>query len=162
MNTNLLFPHRYRLIGWLIFLPSAVLGLFYTYAEFKFAFLTLQAPDKKSSVYGLYQFFFDNLFGNTNFTDEVAAIGIITGLLFIAFAREKHEDEMIQHLRLESLQWSVYANYIILSLAIILIHGSPFLSVMIYNMFTILLVFVIRFRLLLYKNSRELEKEVGV
>lgn len=162
MNTNLLFPHRYRLIGWIIFIPSLVLGLFYTYDEFKFSFLTLSAPDETSPAYGLYKFFFDGIFGNTNFTDEIAALGIIIGLLFIAFAREKHEDEMIQHLRLESLQWSVYANYIILSLAIMLIHGSPFLSVMIYNMFTILLVFVIRFRILLYKNSREMEKEVSV
>lgn len=156
MNTNLLFPHRYRLIGWIIFIPSLVLGLLYLYTEFRLSFLTFGKPDDNASA--------GALFGPwpINLTDELAALGLIIGLLFIAFAREKHEDEMIQHLRLESLQWSVYANYIILSLAIILIHGSPFLSVMIYNMFTILLVFVIRFRILLYKNSRELEKEVSV
>lgn len=156
MNTNLLFPHRYRLIGWIIFIPSLVLGLLYLYTEFRLSFLTFGKPDDNASI--------GALFGPwpINLTDELAALGLIIGLLFIAFAREKHEDEMIQHLRLESLQWSVYANYIILSLAIMLIHGSPFLSVMIYNMFTILLVFVIRFRILLYKNSRELEKEVSV
>ncbi len=117
MKTNLLFPHRYRLIGWILFVPSLVLGLFYLYADLRLSFLTFGKPDPNSALFDSWPI---------NLTDEVAALGLIIGLLFIAFAREKHEDEMIQQLRLESLQWSVYANYIILSLAIILIHGSPF------------------------------------
>ncbi len=81
-----------------------------------------------------------------SFADEIAALGVIIGLLFIAFARENTEDEMIRLLRLESLQWSVYINYFLLALAIAFVYNDAFFTVMIYNMFTILLVFIVRFR----------------
>ncbi len=35
-------------------------------------------------------------------------VAILTGLLLIAGAKEKMEDEMIRHVRLTSLQWSVF------------------------------------------------------
>ena len=153
MKTNWLFPHRYRLIGWIILLPSVVLGLATMYWEFSFDFLTVGKPNKPGDIGGLFSAW------PLNFTNEVAALGVIIGLLFVAFAREKEEDEMISQLRLESLQWSVYTNYMLLALATILIHGGLFLEVMTYNMFTILLIFIIRFRLLLRKNKRELDRQ---
>lgn len=91
-----------------------------------------------------------------NLTDEIAAIGVIVGLLLVAFSREKVEDEMIGQLRLEALQWSVYANYIVLAIAILTLYDTAFFNVMVYNMFTVLLVFISRFRWLLYRNSQTL------
>ena len=91
-----------------------------------------------------------------NLTDEIAAIGVIVGLLLVAFSREKVEDEMIGQLRLEALQWSVYANYIVLAIAILTLYDTAFFTVMVYNMFTVLLVFISRFRWLLYRNSQTL------
>lgn len=90
------------------------------------------------------------------YTDEIVAIGIILGLLLIAFSREKVEDEMISQLRLEALQWSVYANYLILTVAILAVYDLAFIDVMVYNMFTVLLVFVGRFRWLIYRNNHRL------
>jgi hypothetical protein len=75
-------------------------------------------------------------------------------LLFVAFSKEKVEDEMISRLRLESLQWAVYVNYIVLGALIMLVHGGLFLNVMIYNMFTVLIMFIIRFRLSIRRNER--------
>jgi hypothetical protein len=77
-------------------------------------------------------------------------------LLFIAFAREKQEDEFIGKLRLESLQWAVLFNYALLLLATWLIHGLGYIDVMMYNMLTILLFFIIRFHVVLYKNRSSL------
>ena len=140
MKTKWLFPHRFRLIGWLIFIPSAILGLASMNGEFEISILTLPIVA-------------DNFFGSpilVNLTNELAAIGVIVGLLFIAFSQEKVEDEMISRLRLEALQWSVYANYLILIILIIAVHGGDFLIVTIYNMFTVLLVFIIRFHWLIF------------
>jgi uncharacterized membrane protein len=87
-----------------------------------------------------------------NFTDEIALTGIILSLLFIAFAREEHEDEYIGSIRLKSLQWAVLVNYSLLILATWLIHGFPFIDVMMYNMLTVLIIFIVRFHLELRKN----------
>ena len=116
MKTKWLFPHRYRLIGWLIFVPSVILGIAVMYADFQISWLTasfLNEPMK--IVMGTST---TNLVDVQNLTDEMAGLGIIVGLLLIAFSREKIEDEMIGQLRLEALQWSVYANYLILAVAI--------------------------------------------
>lgn len=139
MKKDLLFPNRYRLIGWFLFIPSALLGLIIRNAN---AIRGLMGDDTD---------FFDDM---SSYADEVAALGIIAGLLLIAFAREKTEDEMIRQLRLESLQWSVYVNYFLLALAIAFIYDEAFFDVLVYNMFTILIVFVARFRWSLKRVER--------
>ncbi len=146
MTTRLLFPHRYRLIGWLIFIPAAILGLATMYAEFQFDWLEFGKSIK----------LLDGVMGSNNLTDEVAGIGAIIGLLLIAFSKEQTEDEMINHLRLEALQWSVYANYLVLIIAIVLVYDTAFFSVMIYNMFTLLVVFIARYRWLVWQSNSAL------
>ncbi|GAB3988901.1 hypothetical protein GCM10028807_12570 [Spirosoma daeguense] len=88
-----------------------------------------------------------------NLTDELACMGMILSLMLIAFSQEKVEDEMISQLRLEALQWSVYFNYFILAIAILTVYDTAFFNVMIYNMFTVLLVFIIRFRWLILETT---------
>ncbi len=140
MKTKWLFPHRFRLIGWLIFVPSAIIGLAQMYAYFDLSWVIHTAENDVSITTSTY-------------TDEIAAIGVVIGLLFIAFSREKVEDEMISQLRLEALQWSVYANYTVLIIAFLTVYDVAFFNVMIYNMFTVLLVFIARFRWLIHRNG---------
>ena len=65
-------------------------------------------------------------------------------------------DEMISKIRLESLVWATYINYGILLLAMIFVYDMSFLWVMILNMFTILIFFIIRFnwQILKFKKLR--------
>lgn len=91
-----------------------------------------------------------------NLTDELAALGVIIGLVLIAFSKEKTEDEMSSLLRLEALQWSVYANYLVLAIAILLVYDMAFFNVMVYNMFTLLIVFIARYRWLIWQNEKTL------
>ncbi|MBO0951486.1 hypothetical protein [Fibrella forsythiae] len=142
MTTRLLFPHRFRLIGWIIFVPSAILGLATMYADYEISWLKFGTID---SVFGIAQ---------NNMTNELAGIGAIIGLVLAAFSEERLEDEMINQLRLEALQWSVYANYAVLAIAMLLFYDSDFFNVMVYNMFTMLLVFIGRFRWLIYRNDQ--------
>lgn len=146
MKTKWLFPHSYRLTGWLVLIPSAILLIATLYGDVQWSFLTLPIIA-------------DTLLGTkipVNFTDELADLGVIAGLLFIAFSREKTEDEMSSQLRLEALQWSVYANYLILVILIIAVHGEMFLYILVYNMFTVLLVFITRFQWLIHQNNKVL------
>ncbi len=146
MKNRFLFPHHYRRLGWLIFSPSLILGLVCMYSDFQFDFLDLQLS--KATLGSI----FDT--AKLNFTDEIASIGIIIGLLFIAFSKEKIEDEFITRLRLESLQFAVYLNYAILILQIIVVHNTAFFDIMVYNMFSILLLFIIRFRAIIYIENQ--------
>ncbi|GAB3331880.1 hypothetical protein GCM10027299_37920 [Larkinella ripae] len=150
-------------MGWLVFIPAAILGMAARYAEFGFEWLSFswKAPTPDADlgrrliwwITGGGSLLVDN-YNLINLTDEAAAIGIIIGLLLIAFSKEKVEDEMISRLRLESLQWAVYINYMVLGALILIVHGGLFLEVMMYNMFTVLIVFIIRFRLAIRRNER--------
>lgn len=144
MNSKLLLPNKYKRIGLFLLPPSLLLGILNLYDEFRFEFLTIENTAKE----GMFE-------SDINLTDEFALTGTIISLLFIAFAREKQEDEYIESIRLKSLKWAVLVNYGLLLIATWLIHGShgfTFLDVMIYNMLTVLIIFIIRFNLVLRKN----------
>jgi len=148
MKSSLLLPSRYKIIGILLFIPSLVLGLFYRFREFSFDFLTLKQSQKQ--VLGDKTINFDE---QINLTDEFALTGLVVGLLFIAFARQKQEDEFIHHTRLQSWQWSVLINYGLLLVATWFVHGFNFIDVMVYNMLTVLIIFIVRFHIVLLRNK---------
>lgn len=130
--TNLL-PHSVKRIGWIILLPALLLGIMVMYFEFQIPGFEVVIPNSKA-------FFSDN-----NLTDEMVSIIVMVSLILIAFSEEKEEDEWVSKIRLESLQWSVYANYILLILAIVLVYDMYFFQALIYNMYTILIFFILRF-----------------
>jgi len=109
----------------------------------------------------------EEIFSNTNFLsisenyvlDEIASILLITGALLIAFSKEKSEDEFIAKIRLESLVWATYVNYAILILAIMFVYEMTFLWVLVFNMFTLLIFFLIRFNWALYTSKNQISDE---
>jgi hypothetical protein len=147
MKSSLLLPSRYKWIGIIVLVPSLILGILVRFKDFSFDFLTLPSKAKQEGMQKIFNF--DEII---NLTDELALTGIIIGLLFIAFAREKQEDEFIGKIRLESLQWAVLINYVLLLVATWLVHGLGYIDVMMYNMLTILIFFIIRFHTVLFRN----------
>ena len=143
MKLNYLFPNKYKKIGWLIFIPSAIIGLATLIFEFEPNSLDFKMP----------AIFINKLFGdkhfigivNNNILNEILGVLIILSSLLVAFSKEESEDEYISKIRLESLVWAVYFNYAVLLISFVLIFDLAFLWVMIFNMFTILLFFIIRF-----------------
>jgi len=95
-------------------------------------------------------------FIETNITNTLVGMLFIIGALFVGFSREKREDEFIANLRLSSLLWAVLVNYVLLLLAFAFVYGDAFLNVMIYTMFTVLIIFICRFNYILFKNSKTL------
>ncbi len=138
-----LFPHSWQKIGYIILPFFLALGIAYLFFDYNIPWL--QYKHNQSSII---------VFTENNFTDEVAAVGMIISLLLIAFSKEKTEDEMIQFIRLESLHWAVYANYLVLVLCILFVYGGWFLQVMVWNMFTVLIIFIVRFKYLMFKNTK--------
>ncbi len=143
MRNNLLIPNRYKVIGWMTFLIFTALGLAFEYLEFRIPSFQIYFPKD------------DGIFDGYNLTNELAIIGMVISLLTIAFAKEKNEDENISFLRLKSWQWSVLASYAILILLTLLVYGLNFYGALVYNMFTVLLVFIVKFNWSLYQFKKE-------
>ncbi len=138
MKVNYLFPNKYKKIGWLILIPSIIIGLVTHILVYEPNFLDFKVP----AVFFNYGFVFR--FFNFNILNEVFGILIIIGSLLVGFSKEKLEDEYISKIRLESLVWAVYVNYGILLISFLFFFDEAFLEIMIFNMFTVLLFFIIR------------------
>ncbi len=157
MKSKFLFPNYFKKIGWLILIPSSILGLLTLFELVEFNFLQV-------NVFAIYSSGFlgsDTFFGvvTNNITDELFGILFIIGAIFVGFSKEKHEDEFIAKTRTESLVWSVYANYIILIFCMLFFYELGFYYIMIFNMFTILIFFIVRFKYMIYKSKKNLNYE---
>jgi len=139
-----LFPHSFQRIGYVLLVPFLALGIAHMFFEFNPSWLAFNLKLKGPLEFSASQ----------NFTDELASVGLIISLILIAFSKEAIEDEAIQFFRLEALQWAVYANYLVLIISILAVYGTTFFQVMTYNMFTVLIIFVLRFRYVLFQYNK--------
>lgn len=151
MKTSYLLSNKFKPIGWVLILLGLVFGIFVYYYDYQPEFL-------KRSVLSIYDYDFDtNKRGfsfsiiKNNIADEIALVTFLIGALLIGFSKEKIEDEFVYKLRSESLIWAVILNSILLIFAIIFVYDISFLDMMVYNMFTPLLFFIVRFNFLKYK-----------
>ncbi|MDA3906915.1 MAG: hypothetical protein PF484_12655 [Bacteroidales bacterium] len=157
MKTNYLLPNQFKKIGWIIFIPVTLLGLLWLIFEFEpesfdIKTIALFNDEFLDSI----QFF---AIIENNIVDELLGILIIISGIFIAFSKEKTEDEFISKIRLESLVWATYLNYAILILAFVFIYSLSFFWVLVINMFTVLIFFIIRYNWVLYKSRKVLVDE---
>ncbi|MCB0639251.1 MAG: hypothetical protein KDC54_21640 [Lewinella sp.] len=157
MKPSNLFPHTYKRRGWFLLLPGLVLGIIY---------LTFE-PEPAWLDWPVFALFDDPIIGNNggymkivanNVFDEITGLLLIIGALLVAFSKEKFEDEFIARIRLESLVWATYVNYFVLVLAILFVYGLPFFWVLVFNMFTMLFFFIIRFNWVL-RRARQLPSD---
>lgn len=145
MKNHLLIPNRYKVYGWVIFLAFVLLHIF----------TNVIYPEIGSRLPFSYQKDGLESFFNPDSSMTFSGAGILLGLIIICFSSEKNEDEYISYLRLRSWQLSVLISYSILFVANLLIYGSAFFSFMVYNLLTVLIVFIATFNLSLYKLKKE-------
>lgn len=152
MKTHYLLSNNFKIIGWVILILGLLTGII-------FYKTILDGELLQTNVLVLYNSdrFFDNNNGffkiiENGIIDEIVAILIIVGGLIVGFSKEKIEDEFIFQLRKTSLVWAIIFNYIVLIFAIVFVYNMTFFEVLIFNMFTPLLFFIIRFNFLKYKS----------
>ena len=157
MIQKLLLPNKYKIVGWLILIPATILGIILIFTDFEGIPLNTKSfAIVNNNIFGGNQFF---TFIDTNITNTVVGILFIAGALLVGFSKEKNEDEFIGNLRQSSLLWAVLVNYILLLFSFVFIYVTTFLSVMIYNMFTVLIIFIAKFNYNLYRSSKSMSGE---
>ena len=137
MKTILLLPNGFKKIGWAIFVPAFLLGC---------------------SICFFGENFDRWLFRET-VMNNIAIIGTVVGALFIGFSREKIEDEMIQHIRLNALMAAMWINYLLLIVVSLSIYNINYLTVMACGMATPLVIFLLVYHFNLYRLNRNLHHE---
>ena len=156
MKSNFLLPNKLRIIGWILLIPSMVLGYLVLFNDFEFSFLNIKVLSLLPSS------FFTSPTASKlwivtvdNFTQELTGILFIVSAIFVAFSRERNEDEYIAKIRLESLLWATYITFAIQILCLLFFYNFTFLTSMIVNIFTLLIVFIVRYNFIIYRSKSQ-------
>lgn len=158
MKINYLFPHRFKKIGWMVFIPVLFFYIFYIFNfqlfrdffDQKMNFYVYAILDDGYMLSGTQ--FFKKV--ENNITDELVFCLLVVSGIMVGFSKVKVEDEMVSKIRLESLVWATYVNYAILFVVIMFVYGTKFLSALYLNIFSLLLFFIIRFHWKLYQYNK--------
>lgn len=79
---------------------------------------------------------------------------VLIGLFLIAFSREKIEDERVIQLRMDSLQWAIYFNYLILIVSLLFTNGIDAADMLHLFLWVPLVFFIVRFRWVIFRHNR--------
>ena len=146
MKSHLLFPRYFRPIGFLLAIPGLVLGYLFLFERYSIP--GFGPPPILNNISGRFD----------TYTNELALALVILGLLFIAFSKVKREDELTALMRLNALYWAILANYLVIFAWSILVQFTNMGNndrVLDLNLIMPLIIFVLRFYYLLYKNKDE-------
>lgn len=158
MKSTFLFPRVFNKIGWLLFVPS-VLTIIWLIA-------TGKSPEAGLN-FNAFALMDDGILGEVNYfkfikndlTDELLLSLIVLGCILIGFSKRPNEDEYIAQIRYESLVWAVYFNFGVMLLATWFVFGLFYFQVMMLSMISLLLFFVTRFQLMLYRLKKSTRDE---
>ncbi|MDE5814414.1 MAG: hypothetical protein K2H72_09015 [Muribaculaceae bacterium] len=141
---NLLFPHIFHLIGWIMFVPSMIAGgiIFSGFLPFDGVMQHLSYDGVTETV-----------------VNDIVIIGIALGALFIVCSKERIEDEMTASIRLSSLLNSIYAYTTLLVACTLLINGVDFIVFALVNLAVLPILFVCNFRLEMHRYNKMCENE---
>ena len=132
---NLLFPHRFALIGWVMFLVAIIDGI-----------LRLLLEPEMSYVW-------------TVFYNDSFIIGLSLGAIFIVCSKERTEDEMIRALRLSSILNALYVFAILIITGTILINGEDYDNFIIMTLLMLPIISVFTYRMEIFRHNKQSENE---
>lgn len=132
---NLLFPEKFKIAGWIIFVTAVVAG----------CLIWADALELGGWV-------------ETAVNDAVI-IGTALGALMIVCSREPHEDEMIRSIRLAALLNALYVYVLLLIACTLLINGVDYFRFMAANLVLFPIIYVILFSLEMRRYKKMSEDE---
>lgn len=150
MKKEMLLPYGFKKIGWAILIPTLLLGILMLIDGFNGFPSFLLPGNADTPVYRLL-----DSAAMAYAMNNIALIGICVGGILVVCSRERIEDEMISRIRLNALLTALYVNYALLILAALCVYGEHFLNIMVYNLFTMLLIFLAVFRWQLWRLRKE-------
>jgi hypothetical protein len=161
MKKTFLFPSYFRKIGWIISITTLLyllIGLIFFADDFDFKFI-MPAIVALGEIINFSPETAYFVFTETSFTTTLFPVLMIIGFVFMAFSRERNEDEYVSKIRERALVWSVLATCVVLILSILLIYGLSAFYVFWFDFLFFLLLFVIKFRIDIFRFNRSAKKD---
>ncbi len=145
---NLLLPYYFKIIGIFLLVTGIALAIFYIWFDFRFTI----------PVFAVYSVFLETKIFETfrtNFADELTLLFLICGLGMIVFSRQKTEFAGLDLIRFKALSLAVITNTVFLLLSVIFVYGSGFMGILVFNVISLFVFYLIIFFFIKRKKSVE-------
>ena len=140
MNKEFLLSYGFKKIGWVVLCIAAALGIWALTLDFDYSKVEL----------------FRNLELKDPLINNYIVIGLWLGVIFVGCSRERVEDEMISRIRLNALLIALYAQATFIIIATLVTNNLDYLNIMIYNLVTYPILFVVTYRLMLWRINKSM------
>ena len=148
-----LFNHKWkRISGWIFYLTIPV-GIYLLFTDSFEDLLKIRVFSLFHSETIFTTSNTENIIGSRGFQwiengilDEILTFVIIVSGIIHSFCKEKIEDELISKIRMDSLVLSLYINYGVLLFFNFFVYELSYIYVMVFHLFTILILFNLIFR----------------
>lgn len=137
MKKNLLLPHAFKKIGWVLFVPFALWAL--------------------SAIFFI-DFDFIQLSMDFSWSQELMAIVISISMLMVGFSREKDEDEYTAAIRSYYLTLAFYIDTVIILVGTLTLYDLDYLDFMLVQMFLVLFIYIVLFNIAMLRIRRANKK----
>ena len=151
MKKSYLLPVGFKKIGLCMVLPFfvlCVLCLCGVTDELNLSILSVKMP-------ALIDYSGWFMMNKTNLIDEIAMLGLLVSLVFIGLSRERDEDEMTAHIRMQSFVWSAWATSAVVALGIFFVYDLEFVTFMFVAMYLYLMLYAVKFNLAMFRERKE-------
>ncbi|KAF5056287.1 hypothetical protein DSECCO2_368950 [anaerobic digester metagenome] len=135
---NPLLSYRWKLPGIILTSAGVLLAVLFSWFDFR-----LKIP-----VFAVYSAFLETkmfVVFRTNFSDELTLLTLLAGLALIAFSKEKNEQEEFELIRSKAIFRAAMVNTAFLFLSVLFIYGSGFMAVLVVNLFSFFVLYLLFF-----------------
>ena len=139
-----MIDHKYKNVGFGFLLGGIVLTTIYFVhrVEITLPVIAISSSYINTKYFTIIQ---------TNIFEELIFICFLTGFLLTVFSREKSDFEEYRKLREEAWQIAILLNSALIAIFIIFVYGAGFIVMLIFNMFS---VFILYHSVFLVKKRR--------
>ncbi|MBK6963010.1 MAG: hypothetical protein IPH20_03520 [Bacteroidales bacterium] len=138
---GLLLPYYWKIAGRILALAGIVMLVLYLVFDFRFTMpvFAIVSSFLETRIFVTFR---------TNFADELILILLISGFGLMVFSKEKEESENLNSLREKAMFKATILNNILLLCTVLFVYGSGFLAILVLNMISLLIFYLIFFYVL--------------
>ncbi len=145
---NFLLPYYYKAIGVIFVLIAIVFSVLYLKFDLNYTIPVFAIV----SIYLETKFF---VISQSNIIDEITLILFVLGFGLIVFSKEKNEFEFLSVYREKALVKATIVNAFIMLFSIIFIYGGGILGILVLNLFSVFIFYLLFFYVSLKKRNQE-------
>ena len=150
-----MLDYKWRYPGWALIIVGVIFTVLYVNFDFR-----LSLP-----IFAVFSYFSEMKFMvtyTTNVTDEIMMLCLLIGFFLLVFSKDRNVLPEFENLRGKALYKALFNNSIIMFVSILFIYGQGFFIIMVLNLYSVFILYLIFYSRLKRKVRLNLESQIKI